>query len=72
MFVRRRNVFKSSLKNSYRSFLASSIKFMRPRAHKVQICTIFRGRTDRHLRGVLVIFEDRMTLHFFCALSQCV
>jgi hypothetical protein len=35
---------------------------MSPRAQKVQLCTIFRRRTDRHLRGVLVIIRDQVAV----------
>jgi hypothetical protein len=35
---------------------------MSPRAQKLQLCTNFRGRTDRHLRGVSVLIRDQMAV----------
>jgi len=36
-------------------FSPSNIKNISTRAQKVHLCTIFRGRMERHLRGVLTI-----------------
>ena len=60
--VRRHNVPWMFCKGRVNSFLASSVSFMSPRAQKVQLCTIFRRRTDRHLRGVLVIIRDQVAV----------
>ena len=43
-------------------YLASDVKCRCPRAQKLQLCTNFRGRTDRHLRGVSVLIRDQMAV----------
>ena len=52
-------------------YLASNINFRCPRAQKVQLCTIFRGRTDRHLCGVLVLIRDRMAFQVYSTTPKC-
>jgi hypothetical protein len=59
-------------KGRVNSFLASSVSFMSPRAQKVQLCTIFRRRTDRHLRGFLVLIRDLTAFQLsLCDVIMC-
>ena len=49
-------------KGSINHFYVSIIKFVCPRALKIQLCTIFRGRTDRHFRGLFAIIRGALQL----------
>ena len=61
-FVRCYDMSLRLSKGSINHFYVSIIKFVCPRTLKVQLCTIFRGRTDRHLRGLFAIIRGETAL----------
>jgi hypothetical protein len=64
-FVRCHDMSLRLSKGSINHFYVSIIKFVCPRALKVQLCTIFRGRTcDCHFRGLFAIIRGEMELQF--------
>jgi hypothetical protein len=61
-FLRCHDVLLRLSKGSINHLYVSNIKFVCPRALKVQFCTIFRGRTDRHFRGLFAITREETAL----------
>ena len=61
-FVRCHDMSLRLSKGSINHFYVSIIKYVCPRALKIQLCTIFRGRTDRHFRGLFAIIRGETAL----------
>jgi hypothetical protein len=61
-FVRCYDMSLRLSKGSINHFYVSIIKYVCPRALKIQLCTIFRGRTDRHFRGLFAIIRGALQL----------
>jgi len=59
------------LKKSVSRFVASHIKFRCPRAWSFQLCTIFRGRTDRHFRDLFAITRVETALQLCLTNAKC-
>jgi hypothetical protein len=59
------------LEKSVNNFLASHIKFRCPRAYNFQLCTIFRGRTDRHFRDLFAITRVETALQLCLPNAKC-